>query len=570
MAVANITRALVTLLFNDIPRIPIAFITTDSSSSSSSSSSQASSIASSPLIHSTAPHRPSLIHVVSSTFYSIAVYSLAVLGVFAVIVVALSFAQTPLQDGVVAPPVGVGDSGGGRGRLEGEAIDGVETMEEKGEVERGKCEMGDGKAGLPVSGKGVVVVGSGAGAPKNVQTLISEKVTTAAVKDQLANLTQATLVGYNRVDSAFGIQDRLVDLGQMIVRGGVVASGIAANAFLRAGVAYHMTPSNHAPSTSPTRNDLKSGDGRGGPVVRIVRLDSVPGGMPFPEMVETSTQTDETLCGTVVAPTDAFSSPPSSTDTATRSPGNNPTLFQSVLTRSATVAAVLLTSSSNYVFGAETTRKLIGEEEVGGGGGGGVSARKREEEEEELERCSPIRNLMVGGVYYATTLETLRRVPGSRLAKWFPVDATKAQLKMAGVMMRDGTLFVDRDGTHFRHVLNHLRGLPLSQSLTTRPDLLSLRYEAVYYDLVSLVVELDERLALIDSDETHHRHRRGLEAQQALVGTFSRRAGGVPVRSCSSPSPESSCSDTCSVSSDDSSSTARMSVGEAGGRGGVG
>ncbi|XP_078400930.1 BTB/POZ domain-containing protein KCTD14-like [Cetorhinus maximus] len=59
-------------------------------------------------------------------------------------------------------------------------------------------------------------------------------------------------------------------------------------------------------------------------------------------------------------------------------------------------------------------------------------------------------NLNVGGEIYTTTLSTLRRYPGSRLAEMCSAHAK---------VTRDskGRLFVDRDGTYFKYILEFLR-----------------------------------------------------------------------------------------------------------------
>jgi len=58
--------------------------------------------------------------------------------------------------------------------------------------------------------------------------------------------------------------------------------------------------------------------------------------------------------------------------------------------------------------------------------------------------------LDVGGHFFSTTMETLTSVPGSLLGSMFsgrfPLNFTK-----------DGRVFIDRDGFHFRHILNFLR-----------------------------------------------------------------------------------------------------------------
>ena len=58
--------------------------------------------------------------------------------------------------------------------------------------------------------------------------------------------------------------------------------------------------------------------------------------------------------------------------------------------------------------------------------------------------------LNVGGNIYQTSLETLTKYPGSLLADMF---SARFDLKQGS----DGCYFIDRDGTHFRHILNYLR-----------------------------------------------------------------------------------------------------------------
>ena len=58
--------------------------------------------------------------------------------------------------------------------------------------------------------------------------------------------------------------------------------------------------------------------------------------------------------------------------------------------------------------------------------------------------------LNVGGNIYQTSLETLTKHPESLLAEMF---SARFNLKQGS----DGCYFVDRDGTHFRHILNYLR-----------------------------------------------------------------------------------------------------------------
>ena len=58
--------------------------------------------------------------------------------------------------------------------------------------------------------------------------------------------------------------------------------------------------------------------------------------------------------------------------------------------------------------------------------------------------------LSVGGVLFETSIETLKSDPDSMLSAMFSGrhNVTKDE---------DGRYFIDRDGTHFRYILNYLR-----------------------------------------------------------------------------------------------------------------
>ena len=58
--------------------------------------------------------------------------------------------------------------------------------------------------------------------------------------------------------------------------------------------------------------------------------------------------------------------------------------------------------------------------------------------------------LNVGGQHFVTSVQTLRKDPNSILAAMF---SGKFDTKPS----EDGSFFIDRDGTHFRFILNYLR-----------------------------------------------------------------------------------------------------------------
>lgn len=94
-------------------------------------------------------------------------------------------------------------------------------------------------------------------------------------------------------------------------------------------------------------------------------------------------------------------------------------------------------------------------------------------------QCSHVK-LDVGGHVYSTSLSTLTRDKSSMLAVMF-----SGRHKL--VQSKENTYFIDRDGTHFRYILNYLRG---DLHLDTFPDdvtvLKEIQREADYFQLSGL------------------------------------------------------------------------------------
>ena len=80
-------------------------------------------------------------------------------------------------------------------------------------------------------------------------------------------------------------------------------------------------------------------------------------------------------------------------------------------------------------------------------------------------------NLNVGGHVFKTSVQTLTKDPNSMLAAMF---SGKFEMKPC----EDGSFFIDRDGTHFRFILNYLRtgkltlpeGEHFSRNLRKKPN----------------------------------------------------------------------------------------------------
>jgi hypothetical protein len=94
----------------------------------------------------------------------------------------------------------------------------------------------------------------------------------------------------------------------------------------------------------------------------------------------------------------------------------------------------------------------------------------------------------VGGVVFETRASTLERHT-SYFTEFASCDESS-------------TIFIDRDPTHFRHVLNFLRG-----SFTYPPSRLQIQElinEATFYALDGLVSQLSGRLSRAEHDLSYH------------------------------------------------------------------
>uniref|UniRef100_A0A7N8XUK7 Potassium channel tetramerization domain containing 14 n=1 Tax=Mastacembelus armatus TaxID=205130 RepID=A0A7N8XUK7_9TELE len=93
---------------------------------------------------------------------------------------------------------------------------------------------------------------------------------------------------------------------------------------------------------------------------------------------------------------------------------------------------------------------------------------------------SSVVQLNVGGHLFSTSLSTLRKHPDSKLA-----DLFSGQPKLR--TDSHGRYFIDRDGSHFRAVLEFLR----SEQLPT-DNIQEVHREAMYYNIKPLIKRLEE------------------------------------------------------------------------------
>ncbi|XP_078350446.1 uncharacterized protein LOC144635232 [Oculina patagonica] len=91
-------------------------------------------------------------------------------------------------------------------------------------------------------------------------------------------------------------------------------------------------------------------------------------------------------------------------------------------------------------------------------------------------------NLDVGGHLFKTSVQTLTKDPNSMLAAMF---SGRFEMKPS----EDGSFFIDRDGTHFRFILNYLRTgkLTLPEGATFLKEL---EEEAEFYQIQGIIDEL--------------------------------------------------------------------------------
>ena len=100
----------------------------------------------------------------------------------------------------------------------------------------------------------------------------------------------------------------------------------------------------------------------------------------------------------------------------------------------------------------------------------------------EHVHLSSIVNLNVGGRRFTTSLQTLTKDPDSMLAAMF---SGRFEVKP----LEDGAFFIDRDGKHFRFILNYLRTgkLTLPKGATFLDELAE---EAEFYQIQGILDEL--------------------------------------------------------------------------------
>jgi len=102
---------------------------------------------------------------------------------------------------------------------------------------------------------------------------------------------------------------------------------------------------------------------------------------------------------------------------------------------------------------------------------------------ENMQFSSTVK-LNVGGHHFTTSIQTLTKDPNSMLAAMF---SGRFEMKPS----KDGTFFIDRDGTYFRFILNYLRDgkLSLPEGATFLEEI---QAEAEFYQIQGILDELEQ------------------------------------------------------------------------------
>jgi len=130
-----------------------------------------------------------------------------------------------------------------------------------------------------------------------------------------------------------------------------------------------------------------------------------------------------------------------------------------------------------------------------------VEEEKKKWEEEKTKLNStfvfngPMIDLNVGGTRYTTSRSTLTKYPESMLGIMF-----SGRHDLEAMKCGDGSFFIDRDGTHFRHILNYLRdGQEVVRWFPKSFEALrEIFCEARYYQLENLINALKPLVHKVD------------------------------------------------------------------------
>jgi len=130
--------------------------------------------------------------------------------------------------------------------------------------------------------------------------------------------------------------------------------------------------------------------------------------------------------------------------------------------------------------------------------------------------------LDVGGHHFSTTFETLTRIPDSWIGRMF---SGRFPLK---INEEDGSILIDRDGTHFDSVLKFLRDPNTKIKMKERSDFEEFKAEIEYFGLTKAMFG--------DIDSTLPDNLDWLDNKKIKVQNFSSQLSGFPATFTLDPS----------------------------------
>ena len=152
--------------------------------------------------------------------------------------------------------------------------------------------------------------------------------------------------------------------------------------------------------------------------------------------------------------------------------------------------------------------------------------KEKDQLQKELQRMSEMNKIRathikldIGGHVYATSIVTLIRDPQSMLAATF---SGRYYVRTE----EDGSYFIDRDGTHFRYILNYLRDGGFKDGTLPSDILTELLTEAEYYQLSGLV-DLLQRILSEDLSDNAYKSVALKSTIEGFSKTLQETVGGV-------------------------------------------
>ncbi|KAI9203277.1 uncharacterized protein BJ171DRAFT_148840 [Polychytrium aggregatum] len=387
------------------------------------------------------------------------------------------------------------------------------------------------------------VIGMREKTPAEWYHFVSEGVANAAVSaavvikkspipDAIASITGSTSEGPEAPEDTADLEQKIMNVSQILVGTTVAATGIMAKAAVRAGAAYKRTPgfSDNKDVEQRTKRFQKVYDVR----EKLIRVAECPGAMPLAALVDAATQTDDLEFDAHLMPHEqGHPDDGDGHDAALLNPSRGlKKKISGILISGATmVASSILERGTNLVLKSPGAAEPVGSAE--GSPTSQPTLRKRDsiaslrkkDSSSSLSRHgeskSHLRTLNVGGAVFTTTVMTLTADENSELAHWFgakastgtPAMSPSAQAtpsspskehvldddKAGHLVLKDGVYHIDREGKHFHHVLNYLRhGCRVEAVEDALPDdyvsLCEIYAEAVFYNLEKLAAVVETKM----------------------------------------------------------------------------